>query len=114
MIIQTIYLLSLIVSIGAMWPQIQQLLRTKQSDEFNLGTWVSWMGCQVIALVYGVSIRATAYVIVSIVWIAFYVVIISLIVKYREPIKKYKQHRANRTPQPVLAPIKVVKSASKP
>jgi hypothetical protein len=64
-------------------PQIRQLLVMKNSDEFNVLTWVAWLLAQLAALVYAVSIHSLPYLLVNIMWIGFYTTMIALIVKYR-------------------------------
>lgn len=82
--IQTIYLLSSFITVLATIPQLKQLAVTKQSDQFNLVTWLMLGGNQLMSFVYAISINATAYIIVNVAWISFYIIMISLIVKYRK------------------------------
>lgn len=82
--IQTIYLISASIGILAMIPQIKKLVTVKQSDGLSLTTWVVWGCCQTISFLYASSIGATAYMYVSTVWIAFYVTMVFLILKYRK------------------------------
>lgn len=82
-IIQSIYVLSAVASIACMLPQIKQLLQTKNSDEFNVSTWFVWAIGQVCGLVYSISIGAFAFLLVSIAWIAFYSLMVGLILHYR-------------------------------
>lgn len=85
MIIQILYILASFIGVIAMVPQVKQLLITRQSDEFNLSTWMSWMACQGVATVYAVTIGAMAYVAVSTVWAMFYALMVILIIKYKRP-----------------------------
>lgn len=82
--IQTIYLLTSFLTVLATIPQLKQLVFTKQSDQFNLITWLMLGGNQLMSFAYAISINATAYVIVNVAWIMFYVVMLFLIVKYRK------------------------------
>jgi uncharacterized protein with PQ loop repeat len=82
--IEIIYLLSSSIAVLAMIPQVKRLLITKQSDELSLGTWATWGCCQLISLLYAFSLRIEAYIIVGIAWMTFYVVMVSLIIKYRK------------------------------
>ena len=82
-LIQSLYLLSSFVSVVAMWPQIRQLLVTKQSDELSLSTWISWTIGQIIAELYAVSLHAAPYLIASTSWLLFYFVMLALIIHYR-------------------------------
>lgn len=93
-IIEIAYLLMSVLSVVAMWPQIKQLLTTKQSDELNLGTWIIWGSYQVIALFYSIAIHAVPYIIANVAWVTFYVVMIGLIIKYRK-----------NTPVPAVAEV---------
>lgn len=82
--IQTVYLLTSLVGVMAMVPQVRRLVTTKQSDQFSLTTWIVWGMCQVSSFAYATSINATAYMIVGSAWITFYAVMIFLIIKYRK------------------------------
>lgn len=99
--IQILYLLASFIAVAATIPQVKQLLITKESDELSLSSWSTWGVCQVMASVYAASIGAWPYVIVSTAWVAFYVVMVFLIIKYRRPVIKYKQQRALRDAVPV-------------
>lgn len=81
--IYILYTIASIVGIAAGVPQLRKLIATKQSDEFSLATWLTWGGVQCISLLYALEIKATLYAVICVVWIVFYAVIISLIVKYR-------------------------------
>lgn len=83
-LIEIIYLSSSAVAVLAMAPQIKQLLVTKQTDELNINTWIAWLGNQVVALFYAISIHAVPYIIINFAWIAFYMLMIYLIFKYRK------------------------------
>lgn len=81
--IEIIYLISASIAVLAMVPQIKRLLLTRQSDELSLATWATWGGCQLISLLYAISLNAQAYIIVNVAWIAFYAMMVFLIIKYR-------------------------------
>lgn len=83
-LIEIIYLSSSAVAVLAMAPQIKQLLVTKQTDELNLNSWLAWLGNQVVALFYAISIHAVPYIIINFAWIAFYLIMIYLIIKYKK------------------------------
>ncbi|MDL2341563.1 MAG: PQ-loop domain-containing transporter [Patescibacteria group bacterium] len=85
--IQIIYLISSLVSVVAMWPQIKQLFVTKQSDELSIPTWLSWTLCQVISVVYAYSIHALPYFIACVSWLVFYLLMLTMILKYRHTTK---------------------------
>lgn len=77
------YLISSLIAVGAMIPQVKRLVISKQSDELSLGTWATWGCCQLVSFLYALSLHVTAYIIVNIAWIAFYAVMVTLIVRYR-------------------------------
>jgi len=81
--IEIIYLSSSAIAVFAMVPQIKQLLVTRQTDELSLSSWLAWLGNQIVALFYAISIHAVPYVIINFAWIAFYMIMIYLIFKYR-------------------------------
>lgn len=81
--IYILYTIASIVGIAAGIPQLRKLIATKQSDEFSLATWLTWGGVQCVSLLYALEIKATLYAVICVVWIIFYAVIITLIIKYR-------------------------------
>jgi uncharacterized protein with PQ loop repeat len=81
--VEIIYLVTTFISVFTALPQIKQLLAMKDSDEFNLFTWIAWCLAQVSALFYSISIHSTPYLMVNIAWIGFYIAMIGLIIKYR-------------------------------
>jgi uncharacterized protein with PQ loop repeat len=81
--IEFIYVTTTLLSVLTAFPQLKQLWSIKNSDEFNLFSWVAWLIAQLAALVYAISIASVPYLIVNILWITFYVLMIGLIVKYR-------------------------------
>ncbi|GAC1390424.1 MAG: hypothetical protein NVSMB46_00040 [Candidatus Saccharimonadales bacterium] len=80
--IETIYLITTTASVFTSFPQIRQIYKMKNSDEFSLFSWIAWFISQVAALIYSISIHSIPYLIVNIMWIAFYITMISLILKY--------------------------------
>lgn len=83
-IILPMYFASSTLGIIAMIPQLRRLIITKQSDGLSLTTWGTWACCQVVSLIYALSVGARAYAIVCVVWIAFYWTMSILIIKYRK------------------------------
>lgn len=67
-----------------MIPQVKRLLETKDSDGLSLTTWGTWACCQVMSMIYAISISATAYIIVNIFWVSFYWLMVCMIIKYRK------------------------------
>lgn len=84
-LIHILYILGSIVAISAGVPQLRKLIATKQSDEFSLATWGLWAAMQSISLVYAIEVKDTLYAVMSVAWIIFYLAIIALILKYRQP-----------------------------
>ena len=81
--IEIIYIIGAVIAISACVPQIRQLQASKASDEFSLATWATWLGTQTISLLYVLSLGDILLIIVNSVWITFYFVMVSLIVRYR-------------------------------
>ena len=99
--IELTYYLASGLSIIAAAPQIKQLLVVKCSDELNFTTWITWLVYQITALAYAISVHATAYMVACLLWISFYLIMLSLMYKYRN----------NALPQPV--PVEVGADISK-
>jgi PQ loop repeat. len=97
--IETIYILGAFVAIFASYPQLRQLMRAKQSDEFSLSTWVVWLVTQCITLVYVTSIGNKLMMVVSVAWITFYVAMISLIIYYHPARKRRKGRGSDQQPE---------------
>lgn len=81
--IQIAYLVSSFIAILAMVPQLRQVMKVKHSKELNIHTWTSWAVCQSISLVYALSVNATEYAIVSVLWIIMYSSMVFLIARYK-------------------------------
>lgn len=87
--IELLYLMASFASIVAMAPQIKQLFIAKESDELSLTTWIIWTTYQSIALVYSISLGLIIYSLVNLAWVSFYLVMLTLILKYRKkPVSK--------------------------
>jgi uncharacterized protein with PQ loop repeat len=72
-----------LVSVAASVPQLVQLLKVKNSDEFNVSTWSIWLLYQVVTLLYTVDIKSVAYSFINSLWLLFYSYMLFLIIKYR-------------------------------
>ena len=83
-IVAFIYLITTFGSIFTAFPQIKQLRKMKNSDEFNIFSWTAWSIGQVTALIYSITIHSIPFIIVNIGWVTYYVIIMSLIFKYRK------------------------------
>lgn len=79
------YMLATATAICAGAPQLRKLMITKQSDEFSLTTWIIWLVAQTVSLIYALTVKDRLYALVCVLWVAFYVVMVGLIVKYRTP-----------------------------
>ena len=84
-IISIVYVIGVIVAISASVPQVTKLYKTKQSDEFQLSTWVTWTVTQTTSLVYVASIGNLLMTLANVCWVSFYVVMSYLIIRYRTP-----------------------------
>ncbi|MNQ19629.1 hypothetical protein D3C85_326990 [compost metagenome] len=80
-----LYTIASIAGIAAGIPQLRKLIATKQSDEFSVVTWMTWGVVQCISLLYALEVKATLYAAICVVWIVFYIVMVVLIIKYRQP-----------------------------
>ena len=96
--IELAYLIASLASIGAMAPQIRQLLVTKQTDELSLLSWTIWAVAQVIATIYAISIHALPFIIMSSTWLLYYLCMVGLILYYRHP-RVAKQAALDPLPQ---------------
>lgn len=78
-----LYLLAATAAIGACVPQLKQLVKAKASDEFSLGTWMTWAMTQTVTLIYVISIGNMLMAMVNVVWVSFYTAMALLIIRYR-------------------------------
>ena len=83
--IEIIYITLSSLSVFTSLPQVRQLWIMKSSEEFNLFTWVTWFIAQISALAYSIYIKSIAYTAINLMWIVFYITVLALIVKYRQP-----------------------------
>lgn len=81
--IEILYTLAVLLALAGTVPQMLLLVKVKNSEEFSLTTWLIWIVSQVISFFYALSVGAFAYMAACAVWIAFYVAMAALIVKYR-------------------------------
>lgn len=87
--IQILLIISSLVALAAGIPQMIKLVKTKNSDEFNLGTWSMWIGTQSVSTVYALSIGDLLLLCINFSWVLFYLSMAALIVKY-DPNRKIK------------------------
>ncbi len=91
-IIETIYILGALVAILAAYPQLRQLVKTKQSDEFSVATWAIWLVTQCVSLVYVASLGNKLMVLVNMAWISFYFAM-TILILYYHPVRKARRTR---------------------
>lgn len=82
---EILYTISTLIAIVACIPQMRQLVTAKRSDEFNLSTWVTWLGTQVVSLIYVSSLEQMLLVAASTCWVLFYACMVGMIMYYRRP-----------------------------
>lgn len=82
-IIEILYLTFAITAVAACLPQIRHLLQGKHSREFQVATWMMWMGSQVMSTIYLSTIQAYLVAMISFAWTSFYAVMVVLILYYR-------------------------------
>lgn len=80
--IQVLYIIAGFVALSAGGFQLAKLLKKKNSDEFNLGTWLMWTGTQTITTTYAITLGDPLFAIVSASWVTFYLFMSILIVQY--------------------------------
>ena len=81
--IELLYILSSTVAIASSAPQILQLLRTKKSEELSRATWSMWLTTQFFNLAYMTHLGNPLLIAFSPAWLSFYVIIMTLIIRYR-------------------------------
>ncbi len=80
--LQILYTISGFVALSAGGLQMSKLLKKKNSDEFNLGTWLMWTGTQGVSTAYVLSLGDALLVAISSAWVTFYLVMSVLIIRY--------------------------------
>lgn len=81
--IAILYMLAAGFSVIASIPQVVTLYRVKCSDEFQLSTWIVWLFTQVVSLAYMISLGNGLLIATNTLWVAFYLLMVVLIVAYR-------------------------------
>jgi hypothetical protein len=104
--LQILYTVSGFIALSAGALQLSKLLKKKDSDEFNLGTWLMWTGTQTVSTTYALSLGDPLLVVMSGAWVTFYLMMSILIVKYsssRATLFKSVRHpgRASDIPLPI-------------
>lgn len=83
LIVQILYIIASIVSIGAGIPQLRKLLVTKRTDEFSIPTWSIWTSTQAVSLLYSLYLGDMYFTTVCAIWLGFDGLMMILILKYR-------------------------------
>lgn len=82
-IYHVLYLIGTGAAIFAGLPQLRKLFLAKQADEFSISTWSIWLFSQITAFAYALSMKDMLYAMVSLFWLCFYAVMVTMIFKYR-------------------------------
>lgn len=106
--LQILYIVSGFIALSAGGLQLTKLLKRKNSDEFNLGTWLMWTGTQSVSTTYAVSLADPLLIIMSGSWATFYLMMSILIVRYStSPHTLFKSVRPYNKTADVPMPIEV-------
>lgn len=95
-LIQIMYSVAAVVAIGAGIPQLRQLITTKNSDEFSIATWSTWLITQSVTATYFTTLGSTLAAVVSGAWVVFYLMILTLIMYYRSPVLRRRVKRTRK------------------
>lgn len=103
--IKILYLITTMISVLAMLPQIKKLHQTKKTDQFSVTTWSIWTFSGFISLLYSISLKSVPFLIAEISWFIFYLIMISMIIyyKYKDDIPKLsisitkRHHKTTKT-----------------
>jgi|GEM_PF-984882 len=114
-LLQVLYALSGIIALSAGGFQLAKLLKTKNSDEFNLGTWLMWTGTQTVSTTYAlVIIGDPLYIAISGGWATFYLTMSVLIIRYSSsPQTLFKSVGPIHRPTKAALPIEVAPDNAK-
>lgn len=80
--IQILFIMSSLVAVSAGIPQMVKLIKTKNSDGFNISTWTMWIGTQGVSTLYSFSIGDPLLMTINMCWITFYATMSTLIIRY--------------------------------
>ncbi|MGH7218423.1 MAG: hypothetical protein ACREGE_03235 [Candidatus Microsaccharimonas sp.] len=80
--LQILYITSGFIALSAGGFQLSKLLKKKNSDEFNLGTWLMWTGTQGVSAAYAISLGDILLVFTSVAWVTFYLMMSVLIIRF--------------------------------
>lgn len=80
--LQVLYMISGFVALSAGGLQLSKLLKKKNSDEFNLGTWMLWTCTQSVSTAYALHLGDPLLVFIGASWVTFYLMMSVLIIRY--------------------------------
>ena len=80
--IQVLYIAAGFIALSAGSLQLFKLLKKKNSDEFNLGTWLMWSCTSSVSTMYAISLGDPFFTMISASWVSFYVSMSVLIIRY--------------------------------
>lgn len=113
--LQILYITSGFIALGAGTLQLLKLIRRKNSDEFNLGTWLMWTGTQSVSATYAFSLGDPLLMTISSSWATFYLMMSVLIIRYsssRQTLFKSIPHNGHKVPDSM--PIEVAPDSASP
>lgn len=80
--LQLLYTISGFIALSAGSLQLIKLLKRKNSDEFNLGTWLMWTCTQTVSTLYVITLKDPLIIIISGLWATFYLIMSICIIRY--------------------------------
>lgn len=99
-LLQILYITSGFIALGAGALQLIKLVRRKNSDEYNLGTWLMWTCTQSVSATYAFSLGDPLIMFISSSWATFYLMMSILIIHYsssRDTLFKSVPHTGHKT-----------------
>lgn len=113
--LQILYTVSGFIALSAGALQLSKLLKKKDSDEFNLGTWLMWTATQTVSTTYALSLGDPLLVVMSGAWVTFYLMMSILIVKYSSSrATLFKSVRKSDKVSDIPMPIEVAPDGASP
>lgn len=113
--IQVLYITAGFVALSAGSLQLVKLLKKKNSDEFNLGTWLMWSCTSSISTLYAVSLGDPFFTMISASWVTFYISMSALIVRYSSSRQTlFKSISANGQKTLQALPVEVAPDTASP
>ena len=82
LLIQVLYVAAGFVALSAGSLQLRKLLKRKNSDEFNLGTWLMWTCTQTVTTTYAITLGDPLFALISGSWVTFYLSMSILVIRY--------------------------------